>query len=346
MRISLFDGKIFKNMKKKILLTGSEGFIGSHLVEKLVSLNYEISAIVLYNSFNTYGWLDYLPKKIRTKINICPGDIRDQGFVYELVKKNDIIINLAALIGIPYSYKAPHSYVDTNITGLLNLLTAAKTHKIIKFIQISTSEVYGISNKYPITEDQQVIANSPYAASKIAAEQLCLSFYKSYDLPSVVLRPFNAYGPRQSARAVIPTIMSQIVSGKKTIKLGNINTTRDFNYVEDIVNGIVKSINAKNIEGEIINIGSGYEISVKHLVKEISDLLNKKIKIKVENKRIRPNKSEVKRLLASNKKAKRLLKWSPKYTNHKGLIKGLEKTLIWYSDERNKTFIKENIYNI
>jgi NAD dependent epimerase/dehydratase len=333
-------------MKKKILLTGSEGFIGSHLLEKLISLNYDVKAVVLYNSFNTHGWLDYLPKKIQNKINIFTGDIRDQGFVSDLVKHSDIVINLAALIGIPYSYKTPHSYVDTNVVGLLNLLTASKANKIDRFIQISTSEVYGISKEYPITEDQPVVANSPYAASKIAAEQLCLSFFKSYNFPSVVLRPFNAYGPRQSGRAIIPTIISQITSGKKTIKLGNINTTRDFNYVGDIVNGIVKSISAKKIEGEIINIGSGYEVSIKELVNEISNKLNKKIKIKIENKRKRPDKSEVKRLLASNKKAKRLLKWSPEYFNRQGLRRGLEKTLIWYSEEKNKKFIKENIYNI
>ena len=334
-------------MKKKILITGSDGFIGSHLIEKLVSTKkFEIKGLVLYNSFNSFGWLDTIPLKIKKKLTIVTGDIRDPELVDNIIKDCHYVINLAALIGIPYSYEAAQSYIDTNITGTLNLMNSSRRYNIKRFIQISSSEVYGQANVFPIKENQLTVANSPYAATKIAAEQMCLSYCKSFNFPGVVLRPFNAFGPRQSARAVIPTIITQLLSNKKKINLGNINTKRDFNFIEDIISGIEKAILKKNINGEIINIGSGYEISIKELLKLIMKIRGKKVDIRIENIRKRPSKSEVKRLLASNIKAKKLLNWKPKYKNKNGLEKALKKTIAWYENKKNKPFIKSDIYNI
>ena len=334
-------------MKKKILITGSEGFIGSHLTEKLVSTKkFEIKALVLYNSFNSFGWLDTIPLEIKKKLTIVTGDIRDPELVDNIIKDCHYVINLAALIGIPYSYEAAQSYIDTNITGTLNLMNSSRRHKIKRFIQISSSEVYGQANVFPIKENQLTVANSPYAATKIAAEQMCLSYYKSFNFPGVVLRPFNAFGPRQSARAVIPTIITQLLSNKKKLNLGNINTKRDFNFIDDIISGIEKAILKKNINGEIINIGSGYEISIKELLKLIMKIKRKKVDIRIENLRKRPSKSEVNRLLASNMKAKKLLNWKPKYKNKIGLEKALKKTISWYENKKNQSFIKSDIYNI
>tara|TARA_B110000003_G_scaffold126750_1_gene128773 strand:+ start:1767 stop:2771 length:1005 start_codon:yes stop_codon:yes gene_type:complete len=334
-------------MKKKILITGSEGFIGSHLTEKLLlTKKYEVKALVLYNSFNSFGWLDTIPMEIKKKIKVITGDIRDPEFVNNIVKGCDYVVNLAALIGIPYSYNATQSYIDTNITGMLNLMNSSRRFKIKRFIQISSSEVYGQSKNFPINENQLTIANSPYAATKIAAEQMCLSYYKSFNFPGVVLRPFNAFGPRQSARAVIPTIVSQLLSNKKKLNLGNINTKRDFNYIDDIVSGIEKTIITNNINGEIINIGSGYEISIKNLIKLITKIKKIRVNVKIEKQRKRPKKSEVNRLLACNKKAKKLLNWKPKFNNLIGLEKALKKTIDWYEEEKNRSFIKTDIYNI
>ena len=334
-------------MKKKILITGSEGFIGSHLIEKLVSTKkFEIKALVLYNSFNSFGWLDTIPLEIKKKVTIVTGDIRDPELVDNIIKDCHYVINLAALIGIPYSYEAAQSYIDTNITGTLNLMNSSRRHKVKRFIQISSSEVYGQANVFPIKENQLTVANSPYAATKIAAEQMCLSYYKSFNFPGVVLRPFNAFGPRQSARAVIPTIITQLLSNKKKLNLGNINTKRDFNFIEDIISGIEKAILKKNINGEIINIGSGYEISIKELLQLIMKIKGKKVEIRIEKLRKRPSKSEVNRLLASNMKAKKLLNWKPKYKNRIGLEKALKKTISWYENKKNESFIKSDLYNI
>ena len=334
-------------MKKKILITGSEGFIGSHLTERLLNTKkYEIKALVLYNSFNSFGWLDTIPLETKNKIEIITGDIRDPEFVDNAIKDCNYVINLAALIGIPYSYNATQSYIDTNITGVLNLMNSSRRYKIKRFIQISSSEVYGQAKIFPINENQLTVANSPYAATKIAAEQLCISYYKSFNFPGVVLRPFNAFGPRQSARAVIPTIISQLLSNKKKLELGNINTKRDFNFIDDIISGIEKAIIANNINGEIINIGSGYEISIKKLIKLIMKIKKKEINVKIEKQRKRPKKSEVNRLLACNKKAERLLNWKPKFNNLIGLEKALKKTINWYGEEKNRSFIKTDIYNI
>ena len=330
---------------KKILVTGADGFIGSHLIEELVHKGYKVRAFVFYNSFNTWGWLDSIDKKVLKDIEIISGDIRDVDSVEKACKNCEIIFHLAALVGIPYSYHAPETYIDTNIKGTLNVLRALKKNNNSKLIHTSTSEVYGTPKLLPITEKFPVSAQSPYAASKVGADHLALSFYKSYDLPITIIRPFNTFGPRQSLRAVIPTIITQILSSKKKIKLGNTYSTRNFNYVSDTVNGFISTINKNKIYGEVINIGSDYDISIYNIIKEIEKLTGKNIKIIKEDKRVRPKKSEVEKLRASGQKAKKLLNWSPKFIGKQGLIKSLAKTISWYSDEENIKKFKNNIYN-
>ncbi len=317
----------------KILVTGAEGFIGSHLVESLLKKNYKVRAMILYNSFNSWGWLDNLSSN-QKNLEVMLGDVRDKENVEDLSKGMDVVINLAALIGIPYSYKASRSYVETNVTGCLNILNSAAKNKVKQVIQISTSEIYGSQDKFPITEEAPYNAQSPYAATKVAADQLSLSFYKSFNLPVSIIRPFNTYGPRQSARAIIPTIISQALK-KKVINLGSLHPKRDLLYVADTVNGIIAAIKNKKSIGEIINLGSGYEISVKNLIKRIEKISHKKIKYQINLDRVRPKHSEVNRLLASNRKAKKILKWSPTYSNLKGLDYGLKKTINWFSFEKN-----------
>ena len=328
-----------------VLITGSEGFIGSHLAEALVRKGYNVKALVLYNSFNSWGWLEQIDKNILKNIEVITGDVRDEYLIRKIIKKRiDVVINLAALIGIPYSYRASKSYLDTNVYGLLNILNACKDFGIKKIIHTSTSEVYGTPKIIPITESHPVSGQSPYAASKIAADQLALSYEKSFNLPVTVLRPFNTFGPRQSARAIIPTIITQILRSN-TLKLGSLFPTRDLTYVEDTVTGFINSINNKKNIGEIINIGSGFEISIKKLSEIISKLMNKKIIIKSHKERIRPKNSEVKRLLASTKKAKKIINWKPKYSGKKGFEHGLNKTIHWFSKKENLKFYKTNIFN-
>ena len=269
----------------KVLITGSEGFIGSHLTELLVKSGYKVTALSLYNSFNNIGWLKNIDKKIFKKIKILNGDIRDNNLVDDIVKNKDVVINLAALIGIPYSYRSVESYVDTNVKGTMNLLNSAKKFRI-KFIQTSTSEVYGTAKYIPIDEKHPLSSQSPYAASKIAADQLCLSFFHSYKTPVTILRPFNTFGPRQSLRAVIPTIISQCLFNDGVIKIGNINTTRDFVYINDTVNAFKLAIKNKNILGEVTNIGNNFEISIKDIIKIVSEITNKKIKSKSKIKEL------------------------------------------------------------
>ncbi len=319
----------------KVLITGSEGFIGSHLVELLVKSGYKVTALTLYNSFNDIGWLKNIDKKVLKKIKIFSGDIRDKSLVDEILKNKDVVINLAALIGIPYSYKSVESYVDTNVKGTMNLLNSAKKYKVKRFIQTSTSEVYGTAKYIPIDEKHPLSGQSPYAASKIASDQLALSYYRSFDLPVTVLRPFNTFGPRQSLRAVIPTIISQCLFNDGIVKLGNINTTRDFVFVNDTVNAFRLAIKNKNILGEVINIGNNFEISIKEIIKNISQITNKKIKIKIENKRIRAKKSEVYRLYSDNRKAKKILKWKLNYSGINGFRKGLSETINWQLNNRD-----------
>ena len=324
----------------KVLITGSEGFIGSHLTELLAKSGYKVTALSLYNSFNNIGWLKNIDKKIFKKIKILSGDIRDNNLVDDIVKNKDVVINLAALIGIPYSYRSVESYVDTNVKGTMNLLNSAKKFRVKKFIQTSTSEVYGTAKYIPIDEKHPLSSQSPYAASKIASDQLALSYYRSFNLPVAILRPFNTFGPRQSLRAVIPTIISQCLFNDGVIKIGNINTTRDFVYINDTVNAFKLAIKNKNILGEVTNIGNNFEISIKDIIKIVSEITNKKIKIKIENKRIRSKKSEVYRLYSDNRKAKKILKWKLNYPGINGFKKGLLETINWQLD--NKDLILNN----
>ena len=320
----------------KVLITGSEGFIGSHLTERLVKKGHSVKAFVMYNFKNSNGWLDSLDKDILKNIKICKGDIRDYSVLERESKNCDAIIHLAALIGIPYSYYSPKSYVDTNISGTLNILQAARKNNITRIIHTSTSEVYGSAKIVPMKETHPLNGQSPYSASKIAADQIALSFYSSFNLPLITLRPFNTFGPRQSERAIIPTIINQIINSKdKFLKLGNLSPTRDFNYVEDICSGYELALKANNIFGETINLGSGYETSIKEIAILISSLMQRDVKFTKISERIRPKKSEVDRLCASNKKAKKLLKWKPKFVGKKGLKEALIKTIDWYEKNSN-----------
>ncbi len=332
-------------MKNKILVTGADGFIGSHLVEALVKKGFKVKAFTFYNSFNSWGWIDSFDKSITKELEIISGDIRDYDSIKKASKNTDYIFHLAALVGIPYSYHAPETYIDTNIKGTLNILRASKERNDLKVIHTSTSEIYGTPKFLPITETHPASAQSPYAASKVGADHLAYSFYTSYNLPVSIIRPFNTFGPRQSLRAVIPTIISQVLNNNETIKLGNTYSTRNFNFISDTVNGFISAIGKKKIFGEIINIGSNYDISIKDTAGEILKLMKKKVSITEENFRKRPEKSEVEVLKASGLKAKKLLNWSPKFKGKTGFLRALEKTIKWYSVEDNRKKFKNNIYN-
>jgi dTDP-glucose 4,6-dehydratase len=327
---------------KKVLVTGSDGFIGSHLTEELVRLGADVRAFVLYNSFNSYGWLDYSPKEIKNNLNIIPGDIRDPNIVRNAIQGCDLIFHLAALISIPYSYQSPESYIDTNIKGMLNVLEVAKFFETERILVTSTSEVYGTAQYVPIDEKHPYQGQSPYSASKIGADRLAESFYRSYNLPVTIVRPFNTFGPRQSARAVIPTIITQLLDGKSEIKLGALTPTRDFVYVLDTVRGFIEIAKAKRTVGEEINIASQTETSIKQLAQEIIKRINPEAKIIGDRKRIRPKKSEVDRLLGSNEKIKRLSDWKPNFS----LEQGLDETIKWFSITENRKTYKSNIYNV
>jgi len=330
----------------KILVTGADGFIGSHLSEALVKKGHEVTAFVYYNAFNSFGWLDNIDEKIKKSLKIFPGDIRDENLVRKAIKDCDVIINLAALIGIPYSYNSPKSYLETNVQGTLNILQSAKDYGIKKVIHTSTSEVYGTAKYIPIDENHPLDGQSPYSASKIAADHLAISFYKSFDTPVSIIRPFNTYGPRQSARAIIPTIILQMINGNKEISLGSVKTTRDFSFIDDTVDAYMAAIKATDVNGEVINLGSGHETSIVDLVKIINTIMKKNCKIITDKKRVRPEKSEVERLLASNSKAFKKLRWKPKYIGHAGLIKGLTKTIEWFTKKENFSRYKSDIYNV
>ncbi|MGV3665411.1 MAG: NAD-dependent 4,6-dehydratase LegB [Leptospira bouyouniensis] len=331
---------------KKILITGADGFIGSHLTEALVRAGYETKAFVLYNSFNSWGWLDSCSPDIKGKFEVFSGDVRDPNGVRAAMKGCDAVLHLAALIAIPYSYHSPDTYVDTNIKGTLNIVQAAKDLGIEKIIHTSTSEVYGTARFVPITEEHPLQGQSPYSASKIGADQIAMSFYSSFDTPVSIIRPFNTYGPRQSARAVIPTIITQIAKGNRKIKLGAIHPTRDFNYVKDTVSGFLAALNSDNGIGQVINLGSNYEISVGDTVKTIAELMDVQINIESDDARFRPEKSEVERLWASNDKAKKLLGWEPEFGGISGFRRGLQETIDWFRDEKNLQSYKTGIYNI
>ena len=329
-----------------ILVTGADGFIGSHLTEELVRQGHSVRAFVYYNSFNSWGWLDRCSPEVKGKFEVFSGDIRDPHGVREAMKGCEVVIHLAALIAIPFSYHSPDTYVDTNIKGTLNVLQASRDLGVKRVIHTSTSEVYGTAQFVPITEDHPLQGQSPYSATKIAADQLAFSFYSSFDLPVVILRPFNTYGPRQSARAVIPTIITQIATGQKEIKLGAISPTRDFNYVKDTVDGFVATLNSKNGLGEVINLGSNFEISIKETAELIAEIMGVTISIAQDGDRLRPPSSEVERLWADNSKAKEILNWKPRFAGRDGLKSGLEETIAWFSQPENLSGYKSGIYNL
>lgn len=330
----------------KILVTGADGFIGSHLVDRLISDGYNVTALCQYNSFNSVGNLSYIEKKKLKSLEIIFGDIRDKNFIEKNFKKKNFIFHLAALIGIPHSYESYYSYLDTNVLGTLNILDhVRKTDSFL--VHTSTSEVYGSAQYFPMDEKHPINAQSPYAATKVAADQLSMSFQRSYGLPITTIRPFNTFGPRQSNRAIIPTIINQAISGSKFINLGNINTTRDLTYVSDTVDGFIRCIaNSNKIIGDTINLGSGYDISIKNLAKRIIKIFDKNLKVKTDKNRIRPKKSEVSKLLSSNKLAKSKLKWTPKYSGKKKLDLGLKKTIKWFSENNQKDILNLNNYTI
>ena len=329
----------------KILVTGADGFIGSHVVETLVKSGHDVRAFVLYNSFNSWGWLDESDKPIRDSIDIFAGDIRDPHGVDKAVEKQDVILNLAALIAIPYSYHSPDTYIDTNIKGTLNILQAARRHGVKRVVQTSTSEVYGTAQYIPIDEAHPLHPQSPYAATKVGADQLALSFHASFDVPVGILRPFNTYGPRQSARAVIPTIISQLAN-KSKVKLGSLSPTRDFSFVQDTANGFLAAAQSDAIVGQSINLGSGFEISIRETAETIARLMNTKLELVDDEQRVRPENSEVERLHASIEKAKTLLGWQPELKGLAGFETGLKKTIEWFSNPKNLSRYKADRYNL
>lgn len=330
----------------KILVTGADGFIGSHLVETLVREGHDVRAFVLYNSFNSWGWLDKCAPDVKGKFEVFAGDIRDPHGVRKAMEGCDTVYHLAALIAIPYSYHSPDTYVDTNVRGTLNVVQAARDLGVSKVLHTSTSEVYGTALFVPITEEHPLQGQSPYSASKIGADQMAMSFYLSFGTPVAVVRPFNTYGPRQSARAVLPTVITQIASGKRRLELGAVSPTRDFNYVEDTVRGFIAAAASDASVGEVINIGSNFEISVGDSVKLIAEIMGADVEIVTDEQRLRPANSEVERLWASNEKAKRLLGWEPAYGGHEGFRRGLKNTIDWFTDPENLQSYKTGIYNI
>jgi len=330
----------------KILVTGADGFIGSHLTEMLLKQGFDVRAFVYYNSFNSWGWLDKCDEQVKGKFEVFPGDIRDPYGVKAAMKGCDIVLHLAALIAIPYSYHSPDTYLDTNIKGTLNIIQAAKELGVKKVVHTSTSEVYGTARFVPITEDHPLQGQSPYSASKIGADHMALSFYHSFQTPVAILRPFNTYGPRQSARAVIPTIISQIAAGKEKILLGALSPTRDFSYVEDTAAGFIKAMLCDETNGTVTNIGSGFEISILDTAQLIATLMGKEVSFELDPTRIRPEKSEVERLFSSYEKAKNIMGWEPNYGGLEGFKKGLKKTIDWFTIPENLKNYKTDSYNI
>ncbi|MCF8003006.1 MAG: NAD-dependent 4,6-dehydratase LegB [Chromatiaceae bacterium] len=333
-------------MMQKVLITGADGFIGSHLTEALVRAGYPVKAFVLYNSFNSWGWLDHCAEDVHGQFEVFAGDIRDPHGVRTAMQGCDAVLHLAALIAIPYSYHSPDTYVDTNIKGTLNILQAARDLAISKLVHTSTSEVYGTARFVPITESHPLQGQSPYSASKIGADQLAQSFHLSFGTPVVTLRPFNTYGPRQSARAVIPTIITQIASGQCQIKLGALHPTRDFNFVADTVNGFIRALETDAGIGETINLGSQFEISIGDTARTIAEVMGAEIDILTDTERLRPDKSEVERLFADNSKARALLGWAPQYGGLDGFRRGLSETVAWFTDPNHLAGYKVDRYTL
>jgi len=324
---------------KTVLITGAEGFIGSHLTERLLSLGAKVKALVMYNSFNRWGWIDTFPSGEVNKLNVICGDVREADILKAALKDVDIVFHLAALIAIPYSYASPSSYVKTNIEGTLNLLQTALDSGVEKFLHTSTSEVYGTAVYVPIDEKHPLQGQSPYSASKIGADMIAESFYRSFGLPVTTLRPFNTYGPRQSMRAIIPTLIVQMINGNK-VQLGSLHPVRDFTYVTDTVEGFITVAETDGIHGEVINIGSANGISIGELAKKLIKVMGRNANIECKEKRVRPSKSEVNRLICNNQKAKELIGWQPKVS----LDEGLEKTINWFKE--NLKEYKSKLYNI
>lgn len=331
---------------KKVLVTGADGFIGSHLVEHLVRQGVDVKAFVYYNSFNSWGWLDESEDSIKQSLEVFAGDIRDPHGVRTAMQGCDVVLHLAALIAIPYSYHSPDTYIDTNIKGTLNIVQAARDLGVERVVHTSTSEVYGTARFVPITEAHPLQGQSPYSASKIGADQIAGSFHASFGTPVAIIRPFNTYGPRQSARAVIPTIITQIASGARQIKLGAIHPTRDFNYVRDTVRGFVAVAEAEAAVGQVINVGSNYEVSVGDTAALIAELMGREVEFTSDEQRLRPAGSEVERLWADNQRAKDLAGWSPEYPGVDGLRRGLSETIAWFGEPANLRRYKAGVYNI
>jgi len=330
----------------RVLVTGADGFIGSHLTEALVRAGHDVKAFALYNSFGTWGWLDRCAPDVRGKFQVFTGDVRDPFGVRESMRGCDAVLHLAALIGIPYSYHSPSSYVETNISGTLNVVQAARDLGLQRVIHTSTSEVYGSARFVPITEEHPLQGQSPYSASKIGADHIALSYYLSFGTPVTVIRPFNTYGPRQSARAVIPTIISQIASGMRSIKLGALSPTRDFNFVSDTVAGFIAALECDASIGHSINLGSNFEISVENTAKMIAEIMAADVTWVSDEQRLRPANSEVERLWADNSKAFSLMGWRPQYGGLQGLRKGLGETINWFTEPTNLSAYKPDIYNV
>jgi dTDP-glucose 4,6-dehydratase len=329
-----------------ILVTGADGFIGSHLTEALVRRGYNVRAFVYYNSFNSWGWLDHCATDVKGRFEVVTGDIRDPHGVKSAMQGCDAVLHLAALIAIPFSYHSPDTYVDTNVKGTLNVLQAARELGVKKVVHTSTSEVYGTAQYVPINESHPLQGQSPYSASKIGADQLAFSFFTSFDLPVITVRPFNTYGPRQSARAVIPTIITQIANKAKKIDLGSISPTRDFSYVDDTTSGFIAALESEKGIGETVNLGSNFEISIRDTAALIANLMGTDLQIESTLERSRPDKSEVERLWADNAKARSLFGWSPNFSGHAGFSQGLEKTISWFSNPLNLSTYKADKYNI
>ncbi len=327
-------------LNKEILVTGAEGFIGSHLTEMLIKLGAKVTALVQYNSFNNWGWIDTLDTVVQKEINIYTGDIREYDNISKAVKGKDVVLHLAALIAIPYSYQSPAAYVRTNVEGTLNVMEACKVNEVQKVVHTSTSEVYGSARYVPIDENHPLQGQSPYSASKIGADMMVESYYRSFGLPVATLRPFNTYGPRQSARAIIPTIISQILSEKTTIKLGSLAPTRDLTYVKDTAAAFIRMAECESNIGEVVNAGSNYEISIGELALKIISLTGKQVEIECEESRLRPGKSEVNRLWCDNKKALEMIGWKPAYS----LDEGLSETVEWIRENLGR--YKTDIYNV
>lgn len=331
---------------KKIFVTGADGFIGSHLLEYLVQQGHAVKAFVCYNSFGTWGWLDTLSTELQSSFEVVMGDIRDPHGVKNAMQGCDVVLHLAALIAIPYSYHSPDTYVDTNVKGTLNIVQAARELGIEKVVHTSTSEVYGTARYVPIDEAHPLQGQSPYSASKIGADQIAMSFYTSFGVPVSIIRPFNTFGPRQSARAFIPTVITQIVSGQQEIKLGALHPTRDFTFVADTVKGFLAVAESDQSVGEVINIGSHFEISMGDTVRLIADIIGTDIQIVQDVQRLRPEKSEVERLWANNQKALKLTDWQPQYSGKEGFVRGLEETIAWFSNPEHQKYYKASLYNL